>query len=190
MILAPVLHRVGARYVLPHLRAIQRIMKAIILIVAAILFYPASSAGQAPKPTTGLGAFYLTHTQIRQLSREALEGSNKAADRLSGFYYLLRPNTRLGTYWARIGAENGEPESQYDYAMWIMHQNRSLACQERALFWLEKAAKKGNYDAQLEFIDLKGQMKVEAITAKYQPKDQQSKKKPFNPNDYVCSDSP
>lgn len=165
-------------------------MKAIAAALAVTLLYSMPGVGREPKFTTGLGALYLTNSQIRQLSREALEGSNRAANRLSAFYYMLRINPELGSYWSRIGAENGEPESEYDYAMWIMRQHGGLPCQERALFWLERAALKGNYDAQLELINLKGQMKVEAITAKNQPKSQSSNEKYFNPNNYVCRNSP
>jgi len=84
--------------------------------------------------------YSLTESQISLLSTQAMAGSAEAADRLGNFYWMRGIPDRENTMrWAQIGAENGDPESEF--RMYQLLQNSAdTRNQLRALFWLKRAA--------------------------------------------------
>jgi len=55
----------------------------------------------------------LTPQQVITLTNEALDGSGRAALRLSRFYSNVTTNLDEALRWAIIGAENGDANCQY-----------------------------------------------------------------------------
>lgn len=105
-----------------------------------------------PKAVTGMGDLALTSGQVQLLSQKALDGSGRAANRLSIFYLAVRGNRQRSEYWARISAENGSPNGEYNYAQFLLQDSKDNIT--RAIFWFKKAAAKGQFYAKLKLVDL------------------------------------
>ncbi|MEQ1513165.1 MAG: hypothetical protein ABL934_10885 [Lysobacteraceae bacterium] len=81
----------------------------------------------------------------------ALLGDQKAAFQCVE-HYLKEPKPRR--YWSQIAAENGDPIAQYNFALDLLSQKNSLE-KKRAIYWLKKAAEKGDADASRVLRDIR-----------------------------------
>lgn len=103
---------------------------------------------------------YLDHGRIGKTEsekQEALELYKKAselgyadASRALALYYRGK-DSFLSFYWYRVGAEQGDSESQLCYAGAIFHGNEELDIsrqREEAVIWYRKSAEQGNRIAQ------------------------------------------
>lgn len=85
-------------------------------------------------------SYSLTKEEIAKYSQEAMAGSPEAAEKLVNSYWMRGvPDREKTKYWALIGAENGNVESQFR-AYQTLHISTKKLDQERALFWLKRAA--------------------------------------------------
>lgn len=75
----------------------------------------------------------------------ALAGDMSAARNLALIYGKI--DFKAMQYWNLIGAENGDPISQYNYAFWLLEKG-AKGQKERAIFWLKKSAESGDKDAK------------------------------------------
>ena len=84
--------------------------------------------------------YSLTKEQVVKHSAEAMSGSGEAALKLVHYYYLEgRRDLERTLYWALIGAENGDAESQFT-AFHRLSVSTDPLKQQRSVFWLKKAA--------------------------------------------------
>ena len=90
----------------------------------------------------GEQGYVLTPQQVITLTNEALDGSGRAALRLSRFYSNVTTNLDEALRWAIIGAENGDANCQYT-AYAFLDSRISSEDRRRAQFWLHKAASQG-----------------------------------------------
>ncbi|WP_325370531.1 hypothetical protein [Dyella sp.] len=119
----------------------------LLLLLALACVAPALAAdGQAFSEQE----FVLTPVQVKKLTNEALDGSGKAALRLSRFYSNVVTNLDEAMKWAIIGAENGDANCQYT-AYAFLDRRMSSEDRRRAIFWLKKAADQG-YQPAIEHI--------------------------------------
>ncbi|MGO1069568.1 hypothetical protein [Lysobacter sp. CA199] len=72
-----------------------------------------------------------------QLEKKALQGSGAAALEVAMFHGTR--DTHLLEYWTWIGAENGDPTCQFNYASLLSGKADSYS-QMRAIYWMKKAA--------------------------------------------------
>lgn len=79
------------------------------------------------------------------MKEKALSGDREAARNLALVYGKV--DFKSMQYWHLIGAENGDPVSQYNYAFWLLEKGGPQH-RERAIFWLKKAAQNGDGDAK------------------------------------------
>lgn len=73
----------------------------------------------------------------KQLERQALQGSGAAAQKIALFYGT--GDDKLFEYWSWIGAENGDPLCQHNYAS-ILWGRKDPYSKLRAIYWMKKAA--------------------------------------------------
>lgn len=81
----------------------------------------------------------LSTEKKKELEVAALAGSGSAAREVA-LYHGTR-NDKLFEYWSWIGAENGDPLCQYNYAS-ILQGKADPYSRARAYFWMKKAAAK------------------------------------------------
>lgn len=86
--------------------------------------------------------FVLNQQQKLELANQALDGSGKAALRLSRFYSNVTLNFDEALKWALVGAENGDLNSEYT-VYGLLSRRESPDDQRRAMFWLRRAASQG-----------------------------------------------
>ncbi|MGO1069716.1 hypothetical protein [Lysobacter sp. CA199] len=86
-----------------------------------------------------------------QLERKALQGSGEAALEVAMFHGTR--DTKLMEYWTWIGAENGDPTCQHNYA-YLLRSRRDSYSQMRALYWMKKAAANKSKLAQEELKEM------------------------------------
>ena len=84
-----------------------------------------------------LKAEQLSPSKRQNLETQALAGSGIAARQVALFYGTNDDD--LMEYWSWIGAENGDPLCQYNYAS-ILHSKADSYSQKRAIYWMRKAA--------------------------------------------------
>lgn len=85
-------------------------------------------------------SYCLGKGEVAKFSREAMAGSPEAANKLTNMYWMCGLPDRVKTkYWALIGAENGNAESQFR-ARQTLKVSKDPLERQRALFWLRKAA--------------------------------------------------
>jgi TPR repeat protein len=89
----------------------------------------------------------LTTKQIELLETQALNGSGKAAIRLANYYVMIVNDLNKQAYWARIAAENDDPNGWYYYGF-ILSDSKDANDKVRAHYWLVKAAKAGVEEAR------------------------------------------
>jgi TPR repeat protein len=84
--------------------------------------------------------YCLTKGEVARYSEEAMAGSAEAATKLANSHWMCgAPDHKQTKYWALIGAENGSAEAQFRVYQTLSVSTNRLE-QERALFWLKKAA--------------------------------------------------
>lgn len=71
------------------------------------------------------------------LERQALLGSASAAKEIALFHGAR--DDKLFEYWSWVGAENGDPLCQYNYASILRGKGDSYS-RARAIYWMRKAA--------------------------------------------------
>jgi hypothetical protein len=122
-------------------------------LAVAIVFVLAGSsciAGNASeRAILASGDYCLTKEEVAKYSQEAMAGSPEAADKLANSYWMCGyPANREKTkYWALVGAENGDAESQFR-AFQVLRTSPEHLEQVRALFWLKQSAKQHFEDAE------------------------------------------
>lgn len=112
--------------------------------IASVVFLIACSFGFAQDNGQRIIAanveYSLTKEQITKYSAEAVAGTREASLKLVHYYYLEgRRNLEKTLYWALIGAENGDAESQFTAFQRLSVSTDPLK-QQRSVFWLKKAA--------------------------------------------------
>jgi len=122
-------------------------MKAIFLLV--LLFACSYSRAETTTPYS----YQLSVDQLEKNKSEALLGSAQAANKIVNHFWMRGvPDRKQTRYWATIGAENGDAESQF--RLWqTLHISDSSADQRRALFWLRRAAQAGYHAAEAMLDD-------------------------------------
>lgn len=88
---------------------------------------------------------------VSQLSLMAHAGDIKAARELADIYSVYGAvDEEKWLYWETIGAENGSVVAQYNLASLLLNEmsNKVPDSKVRAMFWLRKAAAKGDEDAK------------------------------------------
>ena len=89
----------------------------------------------------------LSDYEIKILTDYALRGGGKEAYRLYEYYQNYKHNETEAVYWLRIGAQNFNDLSQYEYGKYLLaaeDENNNI----RGSFWIKKAAKNGNVRAK------------------------------------------
>lgn len=76
---------------------------------------------------------------------KALKGDLESARAMALIANKLNPHLR--EYWYQIGAENGDPISQYNLAD-LLSESRNTEDSVRALFWLNKVRESGDTDTE------------------------------------------
>jgi TPR repeat protein len=84
----------------------------------------------------------IPQNELPEQEDEALNGSSEAALRLSQFYDMVKMDSKKGTYWAQIQAENGSADGQYNYGFHL-YNDPDPNSRLRARYWLGLAAKNG-----------------------------------------------
>ena len=95
----------------------------------------------------GNQSLVLTDAEIKALEPQALKGSAEAAKRLCDFYDFVRMDRVKSMFWAQIAAENGGRINEYNYGF-MLHEDSNPNNQQRARFWLERAARAGDKEAE------------------------------------------
>lgn len=123
--------------------------KAYIFIALALAMTISGAHGFQTKYTSGEEDYVLTEAQRTHLAESALDGSGDAALQLSRFYSHVLMDLDQGLHWALIGAENGDPKSQFTVFAYLSRRESSDD-KQRAIFWLKKAAAQGYPNAVQE----------------------------------------
>jgi hypothetical protein len=82
----------------------------------------------------------LTKDKKARLEVEALKGSARAAREIALFHGTRDDD--LMEYWSWIGAENGDPICQHNYASILLGKADEYS-RMRGIYWLKKAARNG-----------------------------------------------
>ena|SRR6185437_1726441 len=90
-------------------------------------------------------SYCLSKSEVAKYTAEAMAGSRDSANKLVNFYWMCiaARSPKKAERWALIGAENGDVESQFR-AYQTLSTSANRLDQQRALFWLNKAAEQ-NY---------------------------------------------
>lgn len=83
----------------------------------------------------------LSDYEIKILTDYALRGGGKEAYRLYEYYQNYKHNETEAVYWLRIGAQNFNDLSQYEYGKYLLaaeDENNNI----RGSFWIKKSCKK------------------------------------------------
>jgi len=127
-------------------------MKTQSLVVALCLAGAVSHVAGANSDSVSAAttSYWLPKEQVQKYSEEAMDGSPEAANKLTNSYWMRGIPDRVKTrYWAVVGAENGDAESQFR-AYQTLAVSASKLDQRRALFWLKKSAAQGFQFAESE----------------------------------------
>jgi TPR repeat protein len=89
-------------------------------------------------------ALFASKDEVMKLKLSAMQGSGPAAARLASWYRVQPVGMDTTDYWTTIGAENGDSASQYNLAMFLLHDKPDALARERARFWLTRAASQGD----------------------------------------------
>ena len=100
----------------------------------------------APAANAGFNEVDVAAQELTRTEDEALAGDLRAAAQLQATYFKTDEEQYL--HWLEIGAENGDPVSQYNFAfeLWA-HGEASEQNQIRSKFWLGRAASAGDREA-------------------------------------------
>jgi hypothetical protein len=89
---------------------------------------------------TGASQFHLDGDALRVETERALDGDDKAADRVYMHYTTVNPDDReTQTFWMRVAAENGSAGYMSLYARTLYQQGGYARC-KRAKFWLKRSS--------------------------------------------------
>ena len=137
---------------------------ALSLAVAVTLPNP-SCAATTPAPAAGHppvwlnAALVIPKEEIPALKVKALNGDPQAARRLVLHYGSGLAPPGAYDFWLKIGAENGDPISQYTLGMQLLNEPDRLM-KFRGVFWLKSARKLGvtgcegvNYPTCDQFVE-------------------------------------
>lgn len=120
----------------------MKAMVAFILLVISLSVWSVHAKEPADMPS-----------DIKCLQKLALSGDRQAARRLAIIYGKI--DLKVSKYWYMIGAENGDPASQYSYAILLMDEGSDVS-KRRAVFWLRRAAEAGDKDASAKLARMPG----------------------------------
>jgi TPR repeat protein len=93
--------------------------------------------------------FYIPDNQMPELKRKALDGDINATGKLHAYFELYKYDEKQDRFWLQIGAENGSPEAQSEFAKFLLNDlvsrdNETLKQDhQRACFWFRKAIANG-----------------------------------------------
>lgn len=124
--------------------------QVLLVALTASVFSVEMNAQDPRTPMTG------QQCAVDCMKEKALSGDREAARNLALVYGKV--DFKSMQYWHLIGAENGDPVSQYNYAFWLLKKGGPQH-RERAIFWLKESAKNGDVDAQKLLSETKGQTK-------------------------------
>lgn len=107
--------------------------------------------GQAPVPEDdpsetilpGNAQHFLSDKELARMKTKALAGSPEPAFRLYQFYENVSKDVAESRYWLRIAAQNDDPVGQYEFGL-VLARDPDQKNQQRAGFWIERAATNGN----------------------------------------------
>lgn len=119
-----------------------RAMNARSLVAVLFLTIGVSTIARANSNTESFAttSYWLSNEQVAKYSEEAMAGSSQAANKLVNWYWMRGIHDSVKTkYWALIGAENGDAESQFRAYQTLKTSSKHID-QQRALFWLKKSA--------------------------------------------------
>ncbi len=120
------------------------------MAVAALVFAIMAPVARAQEDTAVLANidYSLSKEEFDRLAVSALEGAPADAQRIVEFFVFSRRDQKKAEHWARIGAENGSPESQFQMFQ-ILSVSKKVDDHRRALFWLKKSAESGHEHAKI-----------------------------------------
>ena len=127
-------------------------MKFFTLLVAMLVFAVMVAEVKAQEDTAILANidYSLSKEEFDRLAVSAMEGTPADAQRIVEFFVFSKRDAKKAEHWARIGAENGSAESQFQMFQ-ILSVSRKVDDHRRALFWLKKSAESGHEHAKLMY---------------------------------------
>jgi len=113
-----------------------------------------------PAGTATAAEYDLSKQELAILEKQALNGDNDAAGRLKEFYWVHEGDNVKGHFWVQIGAENGHPGAEVEYAYLLestlperSEEQRRIEM-ERSCFWFRKALSDGFPQGKINRGDL------------------------------------
>jgi TPR repeat protein len=100
-----------------------------------------TQAFSAQKPLPGLSGAVLDEGRLAKFKAAAIDGDGQLALRLSA-HYLLTGDRKNAIEWARVSAENGHVDGQYQVG-YLLRETDDADARRRGVFWLKKAAARG-----------------------------------------------
>jgi TPR repeat protein len=79
---------------------------------------------------------------IKQCEEGASQGNGQAAFIVAEYYRKIVKDAVSAEYWYRIGAQNGNPECQYNLGL-ILKEKQNILDQARGEFWLFRSVQNG-----------------------------------------------
>ncbi|MBW8310840.1 MAG: hypothetical protein K0M64_02290 [Rhizobium sp.] len=81
--------------------------------------------------------------ELARIEDEALAGDQRSAAHLQAIYF--KTDEALYLHWLEIGAENGDPAAQYNFAFELWEHGKASEQEKiRSKFWLARAASEGD----------------------------------------------
>ena len=99
-----------------------------------------------PAPEQEIQRWRLSEQTLPKFKQVAMRGSPNAAYKLYEHYTSPHSEPKERLFWATIAAQNGHPKAPYVLGK-LMLKSDQPSDQERAIFWLKKAAAAGDKDA-------------------------------------------
>jgi TPR repeat protein len=118
------------------------VANTLLAVLLASSYVPAKAENGGQSPVRLSADLDLTPTQQSELAKEAIKGSPEAALKLANFHFIVRGDRDATLKWYTIGAENGDAGCAYGLFN-LLHTSENKEEQDRALFWLHKAADGG-----------------------------------------------
>jgi TPR repeat protein len=118
---------------------------SVLLITTALAFSCAKPDAEPVTSTLATAEFFIPSDELPSLEQKALEGDIEANKRLHTYYAIYKADYWRGRFWLQIGAENGSPEAQYEFAKLLLSDLPVRDAEtleqdkERACFWLRRA---------------------------------------------------
>ncbi|HEX7814587.1 hypothetical protein [Dyella sp.] len=118
-----------------------------ILAVTVICYSGMAGSEQAPLVANTLNF----SKSIDLLEKDALDGSASASSEVIRYYMYDHFNLAQLEKWSAIGAENGDPSSEFQLYTFLMDKHTPES-RRRAFFWLKKSLD-GGYDTARTEMD-------------------------------------